>query len=468
MSRIIISGEKLSNGNLSIQGITIYTIPDAGYVKGDWWAYSGSLINKDNMEIDPPYSVNVDYDEGCMEVSWSEVDNAEYYNVYRSTSGSGYYELIDYTYYTSISDCYGLDEGSKYYYKVTAVNGYDIESEMSNYGYATVAETATVDPPTGLSVTYNSSTGCMNISWNYVSGATEYVVYWSSSSGGSFTTVISRVSSTYTTDCSGMTVGTTHYYKVAAVNGSGIESAKSNYAYATVTSSGGNSDITSDITFYNNVFTDVYITIGSSTKVAKPEGSVTFYSVQGSSATFSAYTSGATSSGTQVGLKLTWDNSVSLTGDPQSFTLSASSTYFFLYMKNTGSVDLNPIYVNYGLSSQTKDNVVIPNDGTKYRLGYYKAWSNSNVRAYHNGTSTYSYWNQGTHFTLPFTKNQSVTLTNTSKKSDHNVNEKQTVYPCISFIAPNNTGNTMGCKMLIEEKSTISVPNNDYIEFLCK
>jgi len=74
------------------------------------------------------------------------------------------------------------------------------------------------------------------------------------------------------------------------------------------------------------------------------------------------------------------------------------------------------LYVNYGLQSQTHDDIESPNDGVKRRCGYYKAWSNGNVRMYKKSNSSqYIFWNHGTHYTLPWEENQAASLSNTLK-----------------------------------------------------
>jgi hypothetical protein len=73
---------------------------------------------------------------------------------------------------------------------------------------------------------------------------------------------------------------------------------------------------------------------------------------------------------------------------------------------NTSTKPILKLYVNYGLVAQTLDNITIPNDGLTYTLGYYQAYSNSNVRA-ENGTTFWN-WNP---LNLPFTNNQVKILT---------------------------------------------------------
>ncbi len=172
------------------------------------------------------------------------------------------------------------------------------------------------------------------------------------------------------------------------------------------------------ITFNNTVYTDIDITIsGYGTKVAPPGGNVTFnLSGNPGSFTYHAETAGYTTGGTRIGKLVTWDYTNDVSGlTSATYNLNVGSSLFFLRMQNSGTVDLNPLYVNYGTTAQTMDNIVIPKGGTIYRIGYYEAYTNTQVRAYKSGISGYIYWDQGTHFTLPFTSNQTVTLLNTLK-----------------------------------------------------
>ncbi len=176
--------------------------------------------------------------------------------------------------------------------------------------------------------------------------------------------------------------------------------------------------VKTDVTFYNPGYKNVYITIGANTQIISPGESVTFYQVTGTSASYSAYTSGTTSSGSQVGIKLTWNEVLKLSGGTASYNLNISSDYFFLYYTNEGSDNLTPLYVNYGTTEQTVDNIELPNDGTKYRTGYYKAFTNTEIRVYMaSSPAYYIYSDQGSNFTFPWTENQYVSIVNYNKKS---------------------------------------------------
>lgn len=173
-----------------------------------------------------------------------------------------------------------------------------------------------------------------------------------------------------------------------------------------------------EFTFINRVFTDIAIEVEGKAPRSIPAGeNATYYfDVNPEQISYTAETAGQTSDGNRIGLKINWRNqSIDVEGNrTRKVSLVLSNDFFFLYMRNDGNVRLGPLYVNYGLSSQTKDNLLLPPDGTKYRIGYYRAYTNTQVRTYvENGNGQYVYWNQGTHFDLPFTQNQSVTLFST-------------------------------------------------------
>lgn len=173
---------------------------------------------------------------------------------------------------------------------------------------------------------------------------------------------------------------------------------------------GGNNGTgqTSTITFTNPVYTPIEITFNGQTKTAPVGGNAVFSGSANTSGTGTASTSGKSSSGTQVGLLLTWNNftmTFPAAGTNLNSPLNVGSEFFFLKMKNTSSYSLQKVYVNYGLQSQTVDNVSIPNDGAIYNLGYYKAYTNSNIRA----ESGNNYWSFNS-LNLSFTNNQSTIL----------------------------------------------------------
>jgi hypothetical protein len=87
--------------------------------------------------------------------------------------------------------------------------------------------------PSSVSASAQSSSS-ISISWNSVSGATGYYIYRSTSSGGTYDYLVSTSSTSYTN--TGLSSGTTYYYKVSAYNSYG-ESSQSSYTSATTSSS---------------------------------------------------------------------------------------------------------------------------------------------------------------------------------------------------------------------------------------
>lgn len=274
----------------------------------------------------------------------------------------------------------------------------------SNSMSKTITVTQSSSSTPVASFTTDVSSGAAPLTVNFTSTSTGNITSYSWSFGDGGTSTAQNPSHTYYSN------GT---YS-ASLTVSGPNGSNSTSKTITVSSSSQ----TTNVTFNNPIFTDIYVTLNGTTQTITPGSSVTFYSVPGSSVSYTAYTSGLTTSNTQIGLKLTWSNTITLTGSTASYNLIVTSEYFFIYITNSGTHTMNNLYVNYGLTSQTLDNIEIPNNSTKYRTGYYKAYTNSNVRMYYKDATTYyTYWNQGTHFTLPWTNNQVANLSNTIKSN---------------------------------------------------
>ena len=77
------------------------------------------------------------------------------------------------------------------------------------------------DPPTGVSATYQSANDWNYITWNAVSGATSYKIYWGTSSGVTESSNVMGPTSTTDYGHSGVVPGYCYYYKVVAVDPGG-------------------------------------------------------------------------------------------------------------------------------------------------------------------------------------------------------------------------------------------------------
>lgn len=124
---------------------------------------------------------------------------------------------------------------------------------------------------------------------------------------------------------------------------------------------------------------------------------------------YQAETKGETVNSQQLGLTLTWDETINLSEENAPvFYLNISDNFFFLSAKNYGSKDLNLWSINYNTVYEFNEDVTIPNDGLEYYFGYYDALNNSNVYARLAGTSQDAVWENGKEFNFPWTENQGI------------------------------------------------------------
>ena len=177
--------------------------------------------------VDPNYiavpTLSITTSSGKPKISWSAVDGATKYWIYRCTDGKNfkYYDSTTKTSYTNNS----TSIGTTYYYKVKAVktvNGKDIASD-----YSVVKSIKCT--PAAPSLSISRVNGKPKLSWKAVSGATKYWIY-RSTDGKNFKYYDSTTKTSYTN--SGAASGTKYYYKVkavAVVNGNNVASA---YSYA--------------------------------------------------------------------------------------------------------------------------------------------------------------------------------------------------------------------------------------------
>ena len=160
---------------------------------------------------------------GQVTLDWNTVSGANSYTVYwdNATGISSSSTAI-----TSVStDNYshsGLDNGSTYYYKVAAVDNDNTSGSLSS------EVNAATPLPAAANLSASGANNTVTLTWNTVSGATSYTLYWDNVSGidSSDTAITSiNINTDNTTHDnythSNMDNGSTYYYKVAAVNSSG-------------------------------------------------------------------------------------------------------------------------------------------------------------------------------------------------------------------------------------------------------
>ena len=152
---------------------------------------------------------------------WDAASGASGYYVYRSTTSGGTYVRIGSPETPAYIDS-SRSAGTTYYYQVSAYNSGG-EGEKAGISATTL--------PAAPSVTVGTVTvSSIALSWNTVNGATDYTVYRSTSSDGTYSQIATQSATSYTD--TGRPANTTYYYKVSASN-SGGEGEKSSDVSAT-------------------------------------------------------------------------------------------------------------------------------------------------------------------------------------------------------------------------------------------
>ena len=158
-------------------------------VKTDYWASTGK-----------PY------------IKWTAVAGASQYEVYRSGSKDGTYTLLGTTTAANYTDS-KANAGYTYYYKVKAIS--EVKSAANSSLSAAVAVTCRCARPV-VTPDYLTSTGKPYIKWAAVAGASQYEVYRSDSSNGTYEYVGTTTATNYTDNKAN--AGYTYYYKVKAIS----------------------------------------------------------------------------------------------------------------------------------------------------------------------------------------------------------------------------------------------------------
>ncbi len=186
--------------NKKVFSIPVFkNLPGADYTKEDYFKESKPTVTV------PEYTAS------SVTLSWTSLDNAQKYQVYKYNKSSEDYEKIKTTSNTTYTDT-SLSEGDFPRYKVRAyyVNADEeyVFSSFSSVFYATV----TPNTPKGLEVASKSESS-VKLKWNDA-GSTGYLIYRYDSVSGSY----ERIGSTRTTSYTDSTVdsGTTYKYKIKA------------------------------------------------------------------------------------------------------------------------------------------------------------------------------------------------------------------------------------------------------------
>ena len=167
-----------------------------------------------------PTSVSATAGDGQVTLSWDSIPGATSYNIYWA-----YYLGVSKTYnegvISSATTTYthtSLTNDTTYYYVVTTVHSGGESDESSEVSATPSAVGTTPSAPTNVIATTGDEQ--VTISWDSVSGATSYNIYWATWSGVSKTDYEGKIADISTTSYThtGLTNGTSYHYVVTAEN----------------------------------------------------------------------------------------------------------------------------------------------------------------------------------------------------------------------------------------------------------
>jgi fibronectin type 3 domain-containing protein len=226
-----------SNGSYTTiaTGLTGTSYTDTGLSSGTTYYYavtatngSGTSANSSQVSAltipDSPGSVTATAGNGQVSLSWTSSTGATGYNVLRATSPNGPYTTIAADVAGTAYTDTGLSNGTTYYYAVAATNGSGSSANSTQVNALTSPAA-----PSGLASTAGNAQ--VSLLWNASTGAANYNILRSTTSGGGYTAIATGITSTSYTD-TGLTNGTAYYYVVTATNTGGT-SANSGEASAT-------------------------------------------------------------------------------------------------------------------------------------------------------------------------------------------------------------------------------------------
>ena len=165
-----------------------------------------------------PGSIVITNNENNIQISWTAVQDADNYKVYRSTDNTVYGELMnedDDSSDTSYTDT-TADPDTLYYYKVIACNNADVCSDLDATNPNTFTLVLIPSVPTiRLIEAGNVMHTSLVLSWDSVEGADIYYVYRSDTEDGTYTLIEKQnQTSGFSLTQTNLDQGTAYYYKI--------------------------------------------------------------------------------------------------------------------------------------------------------------------------------------------------------------------------------------------------------------
>ena len=204
-----VMGTSYKNTNLSAHTTFYYKVAAYNYSES---SAQSNAVSATTFLVAPTGVSATSETSSSITISWDELSGATAYRIHRAANS---FDPNPQT-YTSTSTSFtdtGLPSNVQCRYEVSGYNSIT-EGDHSQQ----VSVTTLLKPPTGVTAEGTSSSS-ITISWNAVTDAGYYYVYRSDNDAGPFIEISSYIMwGTSYTD-SGLSPGTTFYYKVAANNG---------------------------------------------------------------------------------------------------------------------------------------------------------------------------------------------------------------------------------------------------------
>lgn len=182
--------------------------------------------------VPPPGGLAASAAGQSVNLNWTAEPHATSFNIYQGTqSGREGSAPVQSGLTATSASVAGLQYGQTYFFTIGA------ESAIGASGQSNEAR-VTIVPAQPASLSASAGNGSATLTWTTATGAITYNVYQGSSSGAESAQPVQTGRCGLTTTITGLTNGTTYYFKVAAVDAGGA-SVKSPEAQATPTAPSG-------------------------------------------------------------------------------------------------------------------------------------------------------------------------------------------------------------------------------------